>query len=286
MRINPINPFFAYKNNYKSPKLNKGLPYDVFQKSQVSFRGVPFGVDKSYLKESSFDNQKFKQIPKCIKKAARESVFAGKLTKEIYDKKYGENNYVVVSIGTSPAGIGKALEYMGVDVRYVPISSLSGLIGAGSYQKFFKGQKDSSKYRKFLDSIGLNNKSIKKDKRNYVAIDYTATGDSIMSASDIARCYLSIKSPNLIFNSINETLTDAMFGDLYDKYNHKDRLRLDKYIVRYMQEAEIGDYCGIPHIPCDSLGNIDNCLKESKSKDAKDFEFALCHYLKRGKNED
>ena len=62
--------------------------------------------------------------PEEIKKAAKDSVDTGLFLKQHLDKKYGEGKYVFCCIGTSPSGIARVFEFIGVETKYLPISSL------------------------------------------------------------------------------------------------------------------------------------------------------------------
>ena len=133
MRINSINPFYInYNKCSEKPLINRGLNCDVFEKS-ISFEGNkknsynPFGVDKSCIEKSKNQDAVFKFIgplPYGIVEVSYPSVHSAIQMKEYFDEEYGKDGWAFVSIGTSPAGIGKALEFMGEDVRYVPISDL------------------------------------------------------------------------------------------------------------------------------------------------------------------
>lgn len=241
---------------------------------------VPFGVNVDFIKcpKTKLD-EIFKQIPSDIKEAAEESIFAGKMTKEMYDEKYGKNKYVIVSIGTSPAGIAKAMEYMGVDVRYVPISNIDELSSDEKQKALFEKKEELKEYKDFLDSIGLNEKNIKKSKKQYIFIDYTASGKSLAVASDISKHYLGLDSKNVSFESINDKLMERACS----KPTTDDYKRVKDYVSRYMSCSVIEHICGIPHVHYENLNSIKMLQEQNKSEFARFFEFAICHYLRDDK---
>lgn len=295
MRINPINLYNSVKFSGSGKKTvslpyYEGLNHDVFEKksektSVINSRikenskreRVPFGVNHGLKRlDESFIKERMKKMPEDVKKAACESAFASIKTKEYFDDRYGKNNYVIISMGTSPAGIAKGMEFTGVDVRYLPISSLDAL--------FNKKHKDlpvlchsTGKYLEYLDSIGLNKKEIEKDKREYILIDYTASGDSLSVASDIARMHLGIKSSNFHVMSINEDINSA------SKLSESDFERMSKYVNEYMVTSDMEDYCGIPHLSFQMLDDIERLIESPKYTKETDFEIALFYYLKNNK---
>lgn len=240
---------------------------------------VPFGANLDFMQcpKTRLD-EIFKQIPVYVKEAAEESVFAGQMTKEMYDEKYGKDNYVFVSIGTSPAGIAKVMEYMGADVRYVPVTSLN-MMSNEELNNFIEKKKELKEYKDFLNSIGLNKNNIEKSEKHYIFADFTVSGKSLNIASDISKRYFGINSKNVSFESINDKLMDMANA----KYTQRDCKRVKRYIVRYMEYSGIEDYCGIPHIHYTNLNSIKRRQEQDKSEEARMFELALCYYLKNGK---
>ena len=295
-RIN-INPYIKFDllQNKRQPVFC-GLKQDVFEKraedvsvinsriNKHAAQRVPFGIeqpiktfDLDYIKERT------DKLPEEYKHAASETAFMAKLSKEMLDRKYGKDNYVFVSIGTSPAGIAKGLELMGQDVRYVPISSLSDIYEYRSnideIQKIFDPDK---KYKNFLDSIGLNKDEIKKDKRHYVVADFTNEGTSLGTASLVADSCLGIRSNNVDYISINKELQN------YTEKNYPESItqgRADNYIFRFFVLSHMERYAGIPHLHCKNLENIDNLLSKNKTIEEFNFEVALRHYLNGGEYE-
>lgn len=295
MRINPINLYNSVKFSGSGKKTvslpyYEGLNHDVFEKksektSVINSRikenskreRVPFGVNHGLKRlGKSFIEDRIKEMSEEVKKAACESAFAGIKTKEYFDDKYGKNNYVIISMGTSPAGIAKGMEFMGVDVRYLPISNLDALFNK-SFQDLPALCHSTGKYLEYLDSIGLNREEIEKDKREYILIDYTSSGDSLSTASDIARMYLGVKSPNFHSLSINDNIGNS------DRLSKNETKRMGKYISKYMINSYMEDYCGIPHLSFQILDDIERLIESPKYTKETNFEIALLYYLENNK---
>ena len=64
----------------------------------------------------------YSKIPDTIQELAFLNADIGIIFKYALDEEFGEENYKFISLGTSPACAGKAMEYMGEDVVYLPMS--------------------------------------------------------------------------------------------------------------------------------------------------------------------
>ena len=88
------------------------------------YEGDSFKID-GYNKLTTKEKDKIdNDAPIEIKEDADMNFEVGKIFKKALDEKYGENNYIFECIGTSPAPIGRFLEFSGVEVHYLPISGL------------------------------------------------------------------------------------------------------------------------------------------------------------------
>lgn len=234
---------------------------------------VPFGVDKEALKNADKINAKtIKNINSYILKLAKQSVYLANITEEMFDEEYGKDNWVFVSIGTSPAGIAKALEIKGHDVRYVPITNLRR-INDISVLFEAKGKDD---YKNYLDKIGLNKNAILKDKRDFVVCDYTALGTTLENIKFIATQKLGIQSGNVGYYSIN----NALLNYANNNPEKADYDEIKDIIEKHMCLGAIGVISGVPHLPYKNLENIYLLLMEGKSFTDEAFETALAYYIK------
>lgn len=212
---------------------------------------------------------RYSKLPNNIIGAAEDSIMAANIIKGDLDKKYGRHNYVFVSIGTSPAGVAKAMEYMGEDVRYVPISDL-GRIGF-SYRDLTEYQ-DYDRYSSFLDSIGLDRKSVIKSGKKHIFYDYTSTGRTLSAVKYYAE-RRNIPDKCMEFRSLDDELARYALDNPECAF---DVLRYNDY---YLQKSHISTYSGIPHLNCMLVNDIDEVLAAPKSQRAKDFDFAILYTL-------
>ena len=234
---------------------------------------VPFGVDKDILKSADkISSKEIKNMLTHVSMLAKETAYLANITENMLDEEYGENNWVFVSIGTSPSGIAKALQIKGHDVRYVPITSL-GTLRDASYLSKQKGKDD---YKNYLDKIGLNKNAISKDKRNFVVCDYTGSGSTLENVRFIARKMLGITSDNVDYYSINK----ALLNYAIDNPRKIDYDLVTDLIEKHMGFGIIGEISGVPHLPYKNLENIYLLLTEGKNIAHRDFETALAYYIK------
>ena len=95
---------------------------------------------------------------------------------------FGEGNYIVIPIGRSLSSIGKCLGYkIGEDnVKLLPMSNAV---------RFLKPEKcedeDFDALSEYLDSIGLSKKEIETSGKQYIFMDYCATGLSLLGAEKL-----------------------------------------------------------------------------------------------------
>lgn len=283
-------PHLEYKDLNKADKLLKTqkTPKEKDFETAISYyidlkqhtpEKIPFGVNKINLYEVQnpvFSNLKIKFMDRETKKAAHASVVTGLKTKEMLDNLYGKDGYVFVSIGTSPAGVAKTLEYEGVDVRYLPISNLRFLDGIKNVSKDAINLYIDSKYDKFLDDIGLTKEKIEEDKRHYVFCDYTKNGATLKIIESAVSDAYKVNKNKFSCISLNNNLENYM----EENYSN-DNDEVFEYMDKYMGESKIAKYSGIPHISYVSLQDISKAVERKKTKEENDFEFAVCYYLKK-----
>lgn len=97
------------------------------------------------------------------------------------DKKYGENNYTVMTLGRSLSSVEKCLGYkIGEDnIKMVPMSLASHFCLNPDTDE------DVESFRDYLNSIGLSKESIKKSDKALILADYSYTGQSLIGAKKI-----------------------------------------------------------------------------------------------------
>ena len=101
--------------------------------------------------------------------------------KSYLDKKYGEKNYTVITLGRSISSLGKCLGYeIGEDnVKMLPMSS------AGRFCLSNETSENVKSFADYLSSVGLSKESIKKSGKALVLVDYSYTGRSLIGAKKI-----------------------------------------------------------------------------------------------------
>ena len=276
MIINRIN-LNSY-TNYKAPSFFKGLKQDVFEKKQSpSFKGVPFGVDNSFLDKinnmSEYElEMEMSQIPTSTKDLAYKSYEMAKLTEKMLDEKYGKNKWVFVSIGTSPAGIAKALELRNHDVRYLPISDVRRI--RDDALSFYMS-KEYPEYFEYLDSIRLRKDKINNDDKHYVFADFVFNGKTLSRLKDFAYSR-GVDPEKAHFLGLNDELDE--YTRL--KEDKKGNEKADYYFTYYCMTQHIEYYAAVPHIPYNDTSQIQEKLSYSNKRNVNQstFEKALCYY--------
>ena len=272
MIINRIN-FNSYAN-YKASPLFK----DSKQKEQsLSFKGVPFGVDNSFLDKinnmSEYElKMEMSSIPTSTEDIARKSYEMAKLTEKMLDEKYGKNKWVFVSIGTSPAGIAKALELRNHDVRYLPISDVRRI--RDDALSFYMS-KEYPEYFEYLDSIGLRKDKINNGDKHYVFADFAFNGKTINRLKDFAYSR-GVDPKKAHFLGLNDELDE--YTRL--KKDKKGNEKADYYFTYYCMTQHVEYYAAIPHILYNDTSRIKEELLHSNKRNVNQstFEKALCYY--------
>ena len=147
------------------------LSYDAkitLHAKRIFSRSQKFSI-KDYNSLSKLEKTVLREASRVYKKSAEDSLKVGLKVKEKLDKYQGEGNYVFCSIGTSPAGIGRVLEFSGAEVRYLPISRLNWLYSVNDWPKF---SHKFQKYKEFLAEQGLSSEEVSKSDKNYLFYDF------------------------------------------------------------------------------------------------------------------
>lgn len=220
-------------------------------------------LEKAVLRESS---------SKC-EQAALDSLQVGMKVKEKLDKRYGEDGYVFCSIGTSPTGVARVLEFMGAETKYLPISRLNWLHNVEEWKKHTD---KFPKYQEFLNQQGLSKDTVSSSDKKYLFYDYVQQGMSLIVFEKMMKEYFGLDLPNVGFHNFNY-LCQSSCAKHIDPPDYSL-----KYIHKYMTDAEMSKYGGIPHLDILMIDKIDEC-KNFESEKAKMFNFVLIDELsKRG----
>ncbi len=201
--------------------------------------------------------------------AAEDNVLMGSCLKSILDLTYGEGNYVYVSIGTSAAGIGRVMEFSGVETKYLPVSDLREILTDKHESKI--GKKFAA-YSNFLETQGLSPETIQKSPKQYLFFDYTAEGTSLRNFEHLLNKFCSIKGDNVHFYSLNETL-EKFEQELTGKIKGTAA-----YVDKYLNKPSIAFYSGIPHLNIDKINKVKKAEK-FESLEAKKYNFCVIDLL-------
>ncbi|MDE6138253.1 MAG: hypothetical protein K2F57_02145 [Candidatus Gastranaerophilales bacterium] len=225
MKIQSVGVYNSYQQNNIPRKINNNS-YNQFQKAQevsINFTGINgnisdklvrlFHFNPLYLFENfsktEYLNLSHSEILKL--RAKYNDVFArknslGKMietevlhncaancAKKVFDTAFGEENYVVITIGRSLSSIGKALGYkIGENnVHNIPMSNIGRFVyditNPVNYAKYIENLKfeNVGELVKYLESIGLGRKNIESSGKKYILTDFCQTGRSLIGAENI-----------------------------------------------------------------------------------------------------
>ena len=111
-----------------------------------------------------------------VRMAASYSVDMGIELEKYFSDMFGKDDWTYVSIGNSPAGIGRVLQFMGIETRFLPISNLKNV---PSFTDLSEYDDKFSQYGEFLKEQGLTQEKINETGKTYLFTDYVYTGRSI-----------------------------------------------------------------------------------------------------------
>ena len=120
--------------------------------------------------------------PARLKELAMMNCFAADKIKQELDKVYGENNYVLVTIGRSISSIVETMDKLGVEAKIIPLSGLR----RGEIDSVPK--EDLNIYKTFLVQVGLSKTDLERNKnKTYILMDYTYYGRSLKKAEQLLK---------------------------------------------------------------------------------------------------
>ena len=282
--INTINNIsFAQKTNFVFPKNDEDVFVKSTPKEHISFFDIT--NNKRKFEISDYKTLSKKEIESRKKLATEqliydveENIYAGSLVKKYLDKTYGKNKYIFACIGNSPAGIGRVLEFMGVETKYFPATNFRAFPYISNYLD--NHPKAENKYLSFLHNQGISEENIKNNDKTILFVDYTHRGDTLKCFEEFIKNRAKIDNEKIKYISLNDILTESLpVKDLNDDY-----FRLCDYMTRFLAAATISEYAGIPHLQIEEFENIDEIFNKKNDLTTNLFNLILIDKLnKKGK---
>lgn len=142
--------------------------------------------------------------------------FAANAIQATFDRQYGKNNYVVITIGRSLSSISKALEIkIGEDkVKNIPLSAADELYTTGESLEDYERRIRSitelhgfDTFKQYLASIGLDKETIENSGKQYIIMDFAASGRSLAGA-------YTILTSNELLGNRKRNITTASMADI------------------------------------------------------------------------
>lgn len=263
VKLPPLYPDFLELSPSAKLQLQSKRIFANSQKFTIEDYKSLSKIEKRVLMSTSTDAQE----------AAEKSLQMGLKVKEHLDKSYGEGKYVFVCIGTSPSGIARVLEFMGVETKYLPISGLKACYENDLYKTFYE---ESGEYKKFLEEQGISQEQIDKSDKTYLFFDYTRSGCSLKVFKNMMKEFFGITSDKIHYNSFDFECYSASAKNI-----DPEQYAID-YIRKYVEYEEIAQFGGVPHLPLWEIADIDEC-KNYESIDAKKFNFLIIDALSKKK---
>lgn len=279
MKITAVN---TIKNNYFTQ--NRPVSFkqgqDTFVKSSQ-----PKTFEQITQSKRKFDISDYKSLSKkeikiakekangLTEQAAKDNIFVAEYIKEYLDKIYGEDKYVFACIGTSPSGIGRVLEFMGVETKYFPASDFR------DYGRICKvldnNPKADNTYLSFLNSQGITNEEIENNDKTVLFVDYADRGYTLECFEKFIKGRAKINSKKVKFKDIYHMIGYAT----KDVESLEKEMRIMKYINKYLVSAAIADYTGVPHLSVYNFENFDKVLKENDLMSSKLYNLLIIDEL-------
>ena len=269
--INRISPKPKVSLNEKI--FSQGLNSDVFEKSEKKDLLEEI-QEKRNFKISDYklltnkEKAKLRKIGvvKDIQDHISVALSCGLSLKNYFDDVYGKDNYVFVSIGTSPSTIGRVMEFCGVETKYLPIS------GMGVVSDDFKF-KYSKEYAEFLKEQKLTPEDIANSGKTYLFTDHIASGRTLRAFKRMMSEVYGVHPD-----------TNVKYFSLVDKIR---RINKDNELADDMELSLISShpqvFGGIPHLNFMELNLVNDTVMQRANLPSKIFNFELIEKLKRRK---
>lgn len=244
-------------------------------KIQIQANRILSGIKKfdisSYNSLSRLEKAILRQASTDYKKSAEDSILVGLNVKKQLDTYYGDGKYVFCSIGTSMSGIGRVLEFSGVETKYLPMSKLNIL--CFDNQDAWKDCKASfPAYQEFMNEQGLSPEEVASSGKYYLFYDYVQSGLTLNAFKDMMKSDFGLDLPNVEFHSGNFLCYSACAEKI-----DPPQYAID-YVKEYLEKCHVEMIGGVPHLPVKELEKIGEC-KNYENDEAKKYNFLVIDKL-------
>lgn len=195
---------------------------------------------KSFLKIGYSTRHKVE--PKVFAKAA-------KCLKNYFDKTYGAGQYRIISLGTSPAVAAQAMEYLGVETKYVPVSGIHEDNVVQSNQKdtdYYLNKPNMDIILGYIESLGF-----KKDDKMNVVLDYTISRKTLDTMIECMKRRFDLDDSDIKGYDVVDVI-----DCLVDKKDNTLTENEFENFTSMMAYQEIEAICSVPHFYIDDSINL------------------------------
>lgn len=271
------NRFVSFKNNCADEVIISPQPnYEEISKNYFKNHKGKFTV-KDYQNLTEIENQAIeKNIPKVTREAAELSYLAGTCLKDYFDEKFGEDNYIYVCIGTSPSGIGRVMEFSGVETKYIPLTAFR--MEPSTRRKWTdKYRAGVENYKEFLKSQGINEKMPLNTKKQIVFTDFVYSGYTLENFEGLLIDEFNFPrhEMNIHFLNLEEELKHAIAKN---EPSNEDKKKFNRFMKSFLLFGEMANYGGVPHLEIDEFEKFDTSKIKRKPRE-KQFNFEIIRRL-------
>ena len=225
------------RENIKKTTLNQAvIDFSVFSEQEGKVSKENFGLILKNNPEIIEKAKNFTALHYTGKATAEEIVKTSIAIKNYLDEKY-DSNYRIISLGTSPYPISQTLEYLGKDVIYVPISTLS------QFSKYFDNYKD---FPNLVASLSYLKKQIKSKEGNAqtknIILDYAYSGATFENIEYLIQEAKVAPKRSIRKEPLNELMQIALA-----KSKTENRQTIFAHLSYDMENSEIGNLSNVPH---------------------------------------
>ena len=284
------------RDKYVTPNITFKASYNISKKVELQKaaetilkRSIVFGPEE-YKMLKPEELSKLREYGEIFKDSDSEIInfildFGKYFSKRIHEKY--PDGFIFVSVGRSPAFLGKHLEFEGEQAMYCPISGLR------TYRDIDYSPEFLRLYKTYLNSIGLTKELAQTTQKTIIITDYTHEGTSLDHFRDLlARHEFGIKEGEKVkYSPITWSVNDnflrknCIFEDspfLIDKLR-PNRWDFDDYLYKdIMIGSRHKKYTSIPRIYARGGGNFPekfNNYFQDGNKFKEDFDVKMVNFL-------